>query len=527
MIDLELRAQRRLAEERRDDPLLLYRFRVAAARAGAPLHLTPGDRVRRAGEAGGGEGLVLGLAWRTDGPPEVSVRFGARTARCAPRELELLAPHRPASLLGEQEFERRLTEGLRDPHDAPAIEALEELARRTYEGGIALAIAQLARVEEAPDSELRRALVKVLRSRPFGEVEVALRAVDAPAGERELLELPALAATAPGEREAHEVLDRFCAIEDPALAARVAVRAGKCLVGLGGPGFVAAEVRARVAELSRTHPAREVRVALFLHCVPALQEDERLEQALASDDPRVRATAAGELLRRGRAGRAWEWAREEPDPDALLRLLEGAPRGVPLDVLARLLALGRQAAALEEAALLRLAEVTPAEAEGAAAALAPWLAQGRKTGVGAALWAAGLVGSLAPHPEELAARVLGRLTRLDHPGRAGLAVEALARLGHPAAGEALQTYGAALLELGPWGEELVDAIGLLVGERVDARELLGRFAIVEPAEPTRRARALEAARALEQRGEPAQARPARRFLPTRLERFAALEQALG
>jgi len=332
---------------------------------------------------------------------------------------------------------------------------------------------------------------------------------------------------APGEREAEEFLDRFEALEDPAQGVQVAVRAGRALVGLGAPGFARADVRRRVAELSRTHPDRGVRVALFVHCVPALQEGELLEKALGSDDAEVRTAAAREFVRRGALEPAWGLLRAEADPEVSLAVLQDAPRGVPLAVLEAVLAAGRGHSALEEAALLRLSELEQPEADAALALLAPWLAKGRETNAGAALWAAGLVGAWCSDPRAVGEQVLARLAREEELGRVGLGVEALARLGHPAAAEALQSFGGPLLGLGPWGEELVDASGVLLGLGGDAREVLGRFLVTAPAEPTRTARALEVAARLAGQGRQDLARAARPLLPSRLARFAGLDAALG
>ncbi|MGE0707466.1 MAG: hypothetical protein AB7N76_11035 [Planctomycetota bacterium] len=523
MNDPELLRQRRAAETSPEDPRPLYRYRVLALKAGADVQPLPGDQVHV--EDGDEEARVVRVRELASGPEEVTVRRGARTQRVGADALKIVSPHRPAVLLGEEELAKRLEEDLHDPHDPRALETLGEVARRNLREGVPHAIDLFARVEEGPDEALRRALTQVCRSRPFGELEVELRHRHTQAGhpeasERDLLELPALAAAAGEEDVAREVLDRLEAME-PEQAARVAVRCGRNLVGAGGPAFVDAELRARVARLSREHPARELRVALFLHAVPALQSDEVLvEKALQSVTPEVRAGAVAELARRGQHEVVASHCAGEDDAIVLGAALRAAPAPAPLALIARCIeASGKPQAGLREQALLRLPEAERGD-EGQAL-LDPWLRKARREELAPALWCAGMLGR-----PEAADGVLRRLAGLEDLERIGVAVEALARLGHEAAAPALDAWGVALIEAGAWGEEVADVCGLLLGRRVDARELLGRFLVAEPKHLVRRCRALEAASALLAAGDD-EARAAARLLPVGLPRYRALEAAQG
>lgn len=519
MIDPELLRQRRAAEDTQGDPKPLYRYRIAALRAGAALPCVPGDHVK----VDDAEGLVLKIEEPVEGPERVEVRFNEQKVRALDAtQLKIVTPHRPALLLGEEDLLKRLDEDQQDPHQERALDTLSEVARRGLKEGIDHAVDLFQQVEEDPASRLRPTLTKILRSRPFGDVEVALlRRKKSDADQGDLVELPALAAAAPEEQEAIEILDRFQAM-DPEEAEQVALRSGRNLVGAGGPGFVSAEVRDRVAGLSREHPSREVRVALFVHAVPALQnEDDLVDKALKSDNAQVRGAAARELLRRGKTEPVFAFAKREQEAEVLSLILRHSKVPLPLDVSASLLAVGKKNAALEEQTLLRLPET--GDPAGALELLQPWLAKGRKTSMGAALWCAGMLGQA-----DAADPILKQLGKLDSLRRVALAIEALARLEHETAGEALNAWGVSILRAaGSWGEELVDTVGLLLGHSVDARELLGRFLVAEPRGAVRLARALDAAQSLAQREQAGEAARARRFLPCGLTRFKPLVDALS
>lgn len=511
MNDPELLRQRKAAEAEPSDPRPHYRYRVLALKAGAPLRPIPGDQVALDDEDD--EGLVVRVREISGGPEEVSVRLGSVTHKVGCDSLKIVSPHRPAVLLGEEELAKRLEEDRADPHDPRAIETLEEVARRRLKEGVPAALDLFAAVEEGPDERLRRALTQICRSRPIGELEVELLHRKLSGSPRDLASIPLLAAAVSEVDAARELLDRLEGMPYPE-AARVAVRCGRNLVGAGGPGFVDAELRERVATLSREHPDHGVRVALFLHAVPVLQSDEILiEKALMSTMGEVRARAISELLRRGRREVALEHLLSDADPLVLRTGALELPGPFPSALLRRCLELGREDAALEEAALLRLPELGT---EGLTE-LAPWLEAGRKVNLEAAVWAAGLIPAAGQGPALL--QLLKSIERLDH---VALVVEALARLAHETAAPALDAWGVALIDAGPWGEEIVDQCGLLLGRRVDGRELMGRYVVHPPQHPIRQARALEAARWLVGRGEAEAARPAQAWLPSSLPRFAEL-----
>jgi len=516
--DPELLRQRRAAEVAPEDPKLLYRYRVLALKAGVDLRPLPGDMVSI--EEEDDEARVVRVREPASGPEEVVVRLGKKAQTFASDELRIVSPHRPAVLLGEEELAARLDEDVDDPHDPRALETLGEVARRSLREGIGKAVELFARVEEGPDKALRRVLTKILRSRPFGEVEVDLLHRHLEGADKELTELPALAASGTEEETGREVLDRLEAM-DPEEAARVVVRCGRNLVGAGGPAFVDADLRDRVATMSREHPHPALRVALFLHAVPVLQSEEVLvEKALKSKRPEVRAGACLELIRRQKLEPVWEHVAGEEDPGALERILAAAPAPAPLALVERALELGRKRSELEEQALLRLPEA--GHGPEALELLSPWFGKkARKTNTASALWAAGMLGHA-----EAGDLVLGRLTSgMKELPRIGAAVEALIRLGHEAGAPALDAWGVELIEAGPWGEELVDACGLILSRSVDARELLGRFLIVPPRNPVRAARGLEAVRALASRDDP-DARLGHRLKAPRLQRFADLGELL-
>ena len=443
--------------------------------------------------------------------------------------LRIVVPHRPATLLGEAELAKRIEEDKGYPHGARAHETFEELARRGPREGIPLAIELFARVEERPgDRGLRRSLTKILRSRNYGEVEVALlkrsKAEGTSGAKKALTDLPALAAAAPSANEAEEILDRFCDLDDDT-ARRVALRCGRNLVGAGGPGFVSTELRERVATLSREHTDHGVRVALFLHAVPIMQSEEVLTtRALKSTNSEVRAIGAVELLRRGRREPAIDFAREEPEASVLRRVLDAAVAPFPLELMERFL--GLEDDDLTQMVLLRLPELPADDAAGAAALLTPYLSSECLKTRSLAIWAAGMVGSGKDQIEPILA---GLKQNADDLGQVALSLVALARLGYEHCGEALTAWGSRLLKGGScsWGEEVVDLVGLLLGHQVDGREVLGRFLVAKPLGPIRMARALEIAHALAAKGDLAHARAIRPLLPTRLTRYAELEGQLS
>jgi hypothetical protein len=516
--DPELLRQRRVAEAAPDDPKPLYRYRVLAIKAGADVVPCAGDHVQLLDEQADEDALVIRVRELAAGPQEVSVRQGDKVLTLGSDALRIVSPHRPAVLLGVDELARRLAEDRRDPHGARALETLTEVARRNLKEGIPCAIDLFAHVGEGPDEALRKALTQVCRSRPFGEIEVELRHRKPNPEDRDLLELPLLAAAATDESTARDVLDRLETMGDD--AAEAAVRCGRNLVGAGGPAFVDADLRARVATLSREHGDSGLRVALFLHAVTVLQTEEVLvEKALRSSRASVRARACEELIRRKRMEPMWEHVAQEEDTLVLGAVLAAIPAPAPLSFVARALKAGLQDPALEQAALLRLPEGDHS-GEGVEL-LAPWLKKTRKTNLDAALWCAGMLGDQSAVPGLL--KRLGKLAELE---RIGIATEALIRLGHESGAPALDAWGVELLESGAWGEELVDTCGVMLGRRVDSRELLGRYVVAPPVHRARRSRALEAAQALVARGEIEAARPARAFLPCGLRRFADLEASL-
>lgn len=514
MNDPELLRQRKAAEAEPGDPRPHYRYRVMALKAGAPLRPIPGDQVALDDEDA--DGVVVRVREVSGGPEEVSVRIGSQTHKVGCDALKIVSPHRPAVLLGEDELAKRLEEDCADPHDPRALETLEEVARRRLKEGVPAALDLFAAVEDGADEPLRRVLTQICRSRPIGELEVELLHRKLSGSARDLAGIPLLAAAVSEVGAARDLLDRLEALPY-AEACRVVLRCGRNLVGAGGPGFVDAELRERVAVLSREHPDHSVRVALFLHAVPVLQSDEILiEKALMSTTGAVRARAIEELIRRGRREVALEHLLSDKDPLVLCAGARKLPAPFPAALLPRCLEFGRKDAALEEATLLRLPELGAAGLE----ALEPWLKNGRKTNLEAAIWAAGLL-----PPGAQAEGLLGLLKSLERLDRIALVLEALVRLGHETAAPALDAWGAALVEAGPWGEEVVDQCGLLLGRRVDARELLGRYVVSPPQHPIRVARALEAAAWLVGRGEPEAARSAQAWLPSGIPRFAGL--ALG
>ncbi|MBL4847067.1 MAG: hypothetical protein JKY65_16225 [Planctomycetes bacterium] len=518
MNDPELLRQRRAAGADPSDPRPLYRYRVMVLKAGAPIRSVPGDQVALDDEDD--EGRVIRVREVSGGPQEICVRIGERIVKVQHDVLKIVGPHRPAVLLGEDELAKRLEEDAVDPHDPRALETLGEVARRRLKAGIPVAVDLMAQVADRPqDTELRRVLTQICRGRPFGEVEVELLHRKLTPEERDLVELPALAAVAPDADVARELLDRLEAM-DHDQARQVVLSCGRNLVGAGGPGFVDAELRERVAVMSREHPDHGVRVGLFMHAVPVLQSEEILiEKALPSSKPEVRGKALAELMRRGKREIVLTHSSTEEDPLTLRSSIAVLSAPLPQELIERCLNAGRADAELEEATLLRLPELGAAAA---APSLAPWLREGRTTNLEAAIWAAGHL-SKETVGDDLV-KLLGKLERLD---RIGLVVEALARLGHDLAAAALDAWGVALLEAGCWGEEIVDVCGLLIGRRVDGRELLGRFLVDPPQHPIRAARALEVARWLLSRDEGEQARPAKAWLPSENPRYRTVQEALG
>lgn len=498
------------------DPAAVFRWRVAAARAGEASWPAPGDLVML--EAGA---LVRALRVdeAADGPPRVVALDAAGAAAPLPSGWRVVAPHRPAVLLSDEELRRRLQEDL--PHAAAprAVETLLELARRGPREAVDVALDLLPRLDGSGDDDLeplRGALSALLRCRPPGEVEVAL--LRRPRDAREALELPGLAGSAADPAEARDVLDRLAALP-PAEAARAARVAGRWLVGAGGPAFASAEARARVAQLAREHPDLGARRALFVHAAAALVAEELAAAALGSADAAVRAAAARALLRRGAAGPVWAHLEAEAAPAVLLAALDEAPGAPPAAVLARALARAADEddPALERAALARAAEL---DAAAALPLLAPWLDGARARGRADAALAAGLLGEeAAPAAEALLERA--RADEALQP----VVLEALARVAPDLGGEALDAWGADLLRGGLWAEEAALTAGLLLG-RVEPGELLGRLALAPPRGLARRARLLDAAAAAATATDRAlAARLTRGLPPTPPARFRGLLRA--
>lgn len=513
-----LRAAVHGADGQGGDLRAVYRWRVAAVRAGVDLWPVPGDLVAldAASPAEGRQGRVLEVDLRAAGPPQVIALADDGVAGRG-GAWRVVGPHRPAVLLGEEELRRRLAEDRAHPAGARAIETLLELARRGPREAVDVALDLIPHLDDAGD-ELRQALSALLRSRPPGEVEVAL--LRRPRDGRELLELPALAASAPDAAAARDVLDDLEGLP-AAAAARVVRRAGRWLAGAGGPGFVAGEVRERLAALSREHPDLGVRRALFVHAAAPLTPLPLVEAALASVDAAVRAAAMTELLRRDQPGPVWERARAEAEASVLLAALtrsEQAGVTPPLEVLERALACARAPGAvaqgLERAALRRAAELSAAEVGDL---LAPWL-DGRRPGAQAeAVLAAGLA-RREPDPD-LAGALLERARERD--GLQPVVLEALARLDPALAEDALDAWGADLLRAGPWAEEAALLAGLLLGRGVDPAELLARLAIDPPRDLARRARLLDAAAFAGPYERALAARLVRALPPARPARFRA------
>jgi hypothetical protein len=513
----DLLTLRRAAVLAAGDPRAVYRWRVAAAFAGLDLLPRPGDEVTL---ADGRRGRVLHVLEEAAGSFVSMLVEGGGTFDPSWR---VTGPHRPALLLGEEELRRRLhdDEGpLRGSGaDERACETLHELARRAPREAVDVALDALPLLDRDPQGPLRGALAALLRCRPPGEVEVAL--LRRPRDDAwEALELTALAGSAPDEATALDTLERLLASPR---AVDLARRAGRWLVGAGGPGFVAAAVRERVGAAAREHPSLEVRRALFVHAAAPLQPDALVEAALASADATVRAAAAAELLRRGAPGPVWARAADEEDPAPLLAALERSEATPPLPVLRAALERAREGDAadpgrhaLEREALRRVPELDDAAA--ALDLLRPWL-DGEldpvlARGVADALWAAGLVG--AP---EAADAVLERARELER--LAPVALEALVRLGGPLAETALDAWGADLLRAGAWGEEVALLAGLLLGRPVDLQDLAARFVLDPPRGPVRAARAHDVAAALARAGDrEGQARLLRAAGTLRLRRYA-------
>lgn len=511
-----LRAATHGADGQGGDARAVYRWRVAAVRAGLDLWPVPGDLVVLG--ADGQQGRVVEVEETAAGPPRV-IALAADGVAARGGAWRVVGPHRPAVLLGEEELRRRLAEDVAHPTGPRAHETLVELARRGPREAVDVALDLVPRLddeERGRRDDLRQALSALLRSRPPGEVEVAL--LRRPREGRELLELPALAASAPDPAAASDVLERLQALP-PADAALVVRRAGRWLTGTGGPGFVSGEVRERVARLAREHPDLGVRRALFVHAAAPLIAEGLVEAALRSVDASVRAAAAAELLRRGHAAPVWARAADEDDPSVLLALLarsEQVGAAPPRDVLERALALAAGArdalaAALEAAALKRTPEL---EAGAAVDLLAPFVQGDGGRSVAEAVLAAGLCGHGAA---ELAPALLDR-ARADEALQP-VVLEALARLDPSLAEGALDAWGADLLRAGPWAEEAALTAGLLLHRGVDPAELLGRLSIDPPQGLARRARLLDVAAAPPPRDRALAARLVRALPPARPARF--------
>jgi hypothetical protein len=527
--ELDLETLRRAAVQGADggasDPRAVYRWRVAAVRAGFDLWPQPGDGVVVDGGAAVlADGRVLAVEESAAGPARVRALLSSgAVVEPLPGTWRVVGPHRPAVLLGEEELRRRLEEDLPHAGEERGVETLLEVARRGWREAVEVALDLIPQLDQGELDPLRAALSALLRCRPPGEVEVAL--LRRPREQRDLLELPALAASAPDADAAKDVLDRLEALP-PATAARVVGRARRWLVGAGGPGFVAALLRERVGALSREHPDLHARRALFVHAAAPLTREDLVAAALASADPTVRAASAAELLRRGVTAPVWARARREDDLGVLSTILarsEQAGAAPPHDVLQHVLerasAPGEPAAALERLALRRLPELEDVAA--ARELVRPWL-DGRRSGSTAdALWAAGLTGG-----DDAAELVLERARESD--ALQAVALEALARLGGPLAEDALDAWGAALLRGSPCHEEVALTAGLLLGRGVDVLDLLSHFAVDPPRGPLRRARLLDVT-TVGARGGAAERAFAQRLLrgapPARQQRFRAQEGA--
>ncbi|MCO5171588.1 MAG: hypothetical protein M9894_35240 [Planctomycetes bacterium] len=498
------------------DPAAVCRWRLAASRAGEELWPVPGDLVML--EAGAVVRVVR-VDEMAGGPPRVVALAEAPLALPA-AGWRVVGPHRPAVLLSEEELARRLQEDLPDAAGPRGVETLLELARRGAREAVDVALDLLPRLDDAREDvePLRAALSALLRGRPPGEVEVAL--LRRPREARDALELPALAASAPDPAAARDVLDRLAALP-PADAARAARRAGRWLVGAGGPAFATAEARAEVARLAREHPDLGVRRALFAHAAAPLVPEALAAAALGSADPAVRAAAARVLLRRGAGAPVWARVAAEGDLGVLAVALEEAPGAPPAAAIERALACAADradGADLERVALARVAELDASEA---LPLLAPWLDGGRGRGLAEAALTAGLLGETgAPAAEALLDRA--RADEALQP----VVLEALARLAPGLADAALDAWGADLLRAGPWAEEAALTAGLLLGRGVEPGELLGRLALAPPRGLLRRARLLDAAAAATTAADRALgARLTRGLPPSPPARFRALLRA--
>ncbi len=524
MIDPDLPTLQRAAVHGTDgqggDARAVYRWRVAAVRAGLDLWPVAGDLVVL---GDGRQGRVLAAEETAAGPPRV-VALADDGVAARGGAWRVVGPHRPAVLLGEDELRARLAEDLAHPTWARAHETLLELARRGPRHAVDVALDLIPRLDDDerstyPGDDLRQALSALLRSRPPGEVEVAL--LRRPREERELIELPALAASAPDAAAARDVLDRLEALP-PAAAALVVRRAGRWLTGTGGPGFLGGEVRTRVATLAREHADLEVRRALFAYAAAPLIPEELVEAALRSAAPGVRAAAGVELLRRKRPEPVWARAAEEDDAPTLLAIVARSARSdqegatPPRDVLERALAValddpqGAASAVLEAAALERAAEL-----DDGVELLAGYLAGRPARSVAEAALSLGLCG---PGPAaDLAGSLLERAR--DDDALQPVVLEALARLDPPLAEEALDAWGADLLRAGPWAEEAALTAGLLLGRGVDPGELLARLSLDPPHGLSRRARLLDVAAAAQPHHRALAARLVRALPPGRPARF--------
>jgi hypothetical protein len=517
VIDAELLRQRRAAEQDINDTKLLYRYRVAALLGGVTLRCAAGDRVKQGDE----EGRVLRVEETPTDPERVHVRFFSDDSikQVDSRELRIVAPHRPGVLLGEDELKRRLDDESADSQEPRGLETLEEVARRQRKDALPLAIKLFEQVHSGRCDALRKALTAIVRSRPYGDVDVALRHLDTHPMDEDLVELPALAAAATEASHAKEILDRLEAL-DSKPAVTVLERTGRGLVGAGGPAFSSASVRERVSALAREHPDKDVRIALFVYSATGLQSEDLLQKAFASDTPEVRGAAACELLRRGKADPVLAHLPEEESADVIRKILGAIKGPLSANLLGGILKTAKKHPALEELALIRLAECSD---DGALDLLAPWLDKARKTNAAAAMWCAGLLGRAEAGDKIVRLLATKKLADDALP----LALEALARLGHADAAQAFDAWGHGLMGRGTWGEEWADTVGLLLGRKVDAHELLGRVLVAGPAGPVRRARALDAASVLAKRGQAAIARQVRPYLPSALPRFQPLVESLA
>lgn len=493
MIHPELKRLRRTASS---EPRAFYRYRVSALRSGFAIPPIAGDKVK----VPGGEGQVVGLE---EGLLDVAVTVelpdGSReTVSGTP---PIVSPHRPAALLGDADLGKRLEHAWRRPDHPRSLETLEEVARRKHPGGVPAVIRLLARLEDPPTKALRQALTAVLKSRKPGEVEVVLRGEDA--GQVPAVALAVQAASAHDETAANDVLDRIEALESSEACLAV-LRSGRWLVGLGGNGFARPSVRERVSEMTRAHADHDLRVALFVHAARALQTDELLEAALQhSESAAVRMAAAHELMRRGNDAPVWRYLGALDDAEQLVTLLKNAPPkagSAPTELLARWLEQAKPGTgahvALRAQALLRLAESPDKDA--AAGLLEPWLQCDERAPRAVAMWSAGILelGQFTDRVLEVA------LDADDDPGQRGIALEALARLGHEAIPQALDAWGVQLFRAGAWHAELVDVVALSCGQQVDHDDLLRQFELCPPTGAGRRARVLEAGLGLSRLGTP-------------------------